>query len=126
MLINKTTIYSGEQGANEVLGSPTFIGQIVPYLGEYGISKNPESFAFKGNRKYFADKNRGAILRLSRDGITEISQAGMRDYFKDNLKIADKVVGSYDDSCDQYSISLQGDSLSGGYDTLTFDEGTGR
>ena len=46
----------------------------------------------------------------------------MRDYFKDNLKLADKVVGSYDDSSDQYSVSLQGDNMSDGYDTLTFDE----
>ena len=84
-LINKTTIYSGEQGANEVLGSPTFIGQIVPYLGEYGISKNPESFAIFGYRKYFIDRNRAAILRLSRDGITEISAYGMRDFFRDYL-----------------------------------------
>ena len=120
-LIDKDAIFTAE-GGNLTASGAQVIGQIVPYLGKYGISKNPESFAFKGNRKYFADKNRGAILRLSRDGITEISQAGMRDYFKDNLKLADKVVGSYDDSSDQYSVSLQGDNMSDGYDTLTFDE----
>jgi hypothetical protein len=120
-LIDKDAIFTAE-GGNLTASGAKVIGQIVPYLGKYGISKNPESFAFKGNRKYFADKNRGAILRLSRDGITEISQAGMRDYFKDNLKLADKVVGSYDDSSDQYSVSLQGDNMSDGYDTLTFDE----
>jgi len=62
------------------------LGQITPYLGEYGISKNPESFAVFGFRKYFADKYRNTVLRLSRDGITEISQYGMSDYFRDNLK----------------------------------------
>ena len=36
-------------------------------------------------RKYFADKDRSAILRLSRDGITEISSYGMRKYFRDQL-----------------------------------------
>ena len=57
----------------------------MPYLGEYGISRNPESFAVYGYRKYFADKDRAAILRLSRDGITEISGYGMKDYFRDTL-----------------------------------------
>ena len=88
-LISKTTVYSGEQGANESLGLPTFIGQLVPYLGEYGISKNPESFAIFGYRKYFIDRNRAAVLRLSRDGITEISAYGMRDYFRDYLATID-------------------------------------
>lgn len=83
-LINKNTIYSGDQGAAET-SSISVIGQIVPYLGEYGISKNPESFAIYGYRKYFTDKNRSAVLRLSRDGITEISSYGMRDYFRDSL-----------------------------------------
>ena len=88
-LINKSTIYSGEQGAEEALGIPKVLGQLVPYLGEYGISRNPESFAMYGYRKYFADKDRSAILRLSRDGITEISAYGMRDYFRDYLATID-------------------------------------
>ena len=84
VLINKNAIYSGDQGSVET-GAIQFFGQDVPYLGEYGISRNPESFAVFGYRKYFADKDRSAILRLSRDGITEISGYGMRDYFRDEL-----------------------------------------
>ena len=84
-LINKSTVYSGEQGAEELMGRPKVIGQLVPFLGEYGISRNPESFAIYGYRKYFVDKDRSAVLRLSRDGITEISAYGMRDYFRDQL-----------------------------------------
>jgi len=85
LLVDKSTIYSGEQGAQEALGQAKVLGQLVPYLGEYGISQNPESFAVFGYRKYFVDKDRSAILRLSRDGITEISGYGMRDYFRDYL-----------------------------------------
>ena len=84
VLINKNAIYSGDQGSLET-GNVQFFGQPVAYLGEYGISKNPESFAVYGYRKYFADKYRAAILRLSRDGITEISGYGMKDYFRDTL-----------------------------------------
>tara|TARA_A100001391_G_scaffold188758_1_gene159585 strand:- start:625 stop:2397 length:1773 start_codon:yes stop_codon:yes gene_type:complete len=84
ILINKNAIYSGDQGSVET-GNIRVLGQDVPYLGEYGISRNPESFAVYGYRKYFADKDRAAILRLSRDGITEISGYGMKDYFRDTL-----------------------------------------
>tara|TARA_R110002020_G_scaffold378765_1_gene589754 strand:+ start:5643 stop:7424 length:1782 start_codon:yes stop_codon:yes gene_type:complete len=87
ILINKNAIYSGDQGSLETGAEVNVLGQDVPYLGEYGISRNPESFAVYGYRKYFADKDRAAILRLSRDGITEISGYGMRDYFRDNLAL---------------------------------------
>ena len=120
-LIDKDALFTAEGGQLTASGARV-IGQVVPYLGKYGISKNPESFAFKGMRKYFADKNRGCILRLSRDGITEISQAGMRGYFKDNLALSDKIVGAYDDDQDAYVVSLQGSSIQTTYDTLSFDE----
>jgi len=87
VLINKNAIYTGDQGSLETGGEAPVLGQSVPYLGEYGISRNPESFAVYGYRKYFADRDRAAILRLSRDGITEISGYGMRDYFRDNLAL---------------------------------------
>ena len=83
-LIDKDAIYSAEGGSITTTAN-VVIGQITPYVGEYGISQNPESFAKFGFRKYFADVNRGSILRLSRDGITEISSYGMSDYFRDNL-----------------------------------------
>lgn len=87
-LINKNTIYSGTQGAAET-PDILVIGQNVPYSGRFGIGKNPESFAQYGFRKYFADPIRGSIIRLSRDGITEISNYGMKDYFRDNLSTLD-------------------------------------
>lgn len=87
-LINKNTIYSGTQGAAET-PDILVIGQNVPYSGRFGIGKNPESFAQYGFRKYFADPIRGSIIRLSRDGLTEISNYGMKDYFRDNLSALD-------------------------------------
>ena len=91
-LIDKDAIYSAE-GTPINTVSNVVIGQITPYSGEYGISRNPESFAHFGFRRYFADKDRNAVLRLSRDGITEISQYGMRDFFRDELaKMLDRKV----------------------------------
>lgn len=85
-LIDKDAIYTAE-GSPVQTTSNIVIGAIQPYLGEYGISKDPESFAYYGFQKYFTDKDRGVVLRLSRDGITEISQYGMVDYFRDNLPL---------------------------------------
>jgi len=85
-LIDKDTIYTTEGGTQTQAGQ-RILGQIVPYKGEYGISKNPESFAVYGYRKYFADKDRNAVMRLSNDGLTEISAYGMTDYFRDQLAL---------------------------------------
>ena len=123
-LIDKDAIYSAE-GGGSVTSSNLVIGQIVPYAGNFGISKNPESFAVYGYRKYFTDKNRNAVLRLSRDGITEISNYGMVDYFRDELSTLDdistpgKAIGAWDIHNKQYVLSLQKTSS---YNTLSFDE----
>ena len=83
-LIDKDTIYTTE-GGTQTQAAKTVIGQVVPYSGEYGISRNPESFAFYGRRMYFADRNRNAVIRLSMDGVTEINRYGMFDYFRDEF-----------------------------------------
>jgi hypothetical protein len=120
-LIDKDAIYSAEGNA-AVTSTNLVIGQIVPYAGEYGISTNPESFAVYGYRKYFTDKNRGVVLRLSKDGITEISSYGMHDFFRDELSSlnVDKIIGSWNNHTKDYNISIQTSTT---YKTLTFDEG---
>jgi len=130
-LIDKDAIYSAEGNA-AITSTQLVIGQIVPYAGNYGISRNPESFAVYGYQKYFTDKDRNAVLRLSMDGITEISSYGMLDYFRDTLASvgeSGRIVGGYDIHNKNYTISLQTtpawqenvDNPSN-YATLTFDE----
>lgn len=126
-LIDKDAIYSAE-GGGTVTSSNLVIGQVQAYAGNYGISDHPESFAVYGYRKYFADRNRNALLRLSQDGITEISQYGMTDFFRDELSTIDshvagkgKIVGGWDVYNKQYVVSLQKSSDSS-YKTLVFDE----
>jgi len=126
-LIDKDAIYSAE-GGGTVTSSNLVIGQIVPYAGNFGISKNPESFAVYGYRKYFTDKNKNSVMRLSQDGLTEISNYGMIDYFRDELGNLDavgsngKAVGGWDIYTKQYKLSLQGLNITNGYQTLAFDE----
>ena len=125
-LIDKDAIFSAE-GSGSVTSTQKVIGQIVPFTGRYGTI-DPNSFAYHGGRKYFADRNRGCVVRLSKDGITEISNYGMRDFFKDNLTKASRIVGMWDGHDKQYVLSLQDGSLSNinnsneRYYTLSFDE----
>jgi len=125
-LIDKDAIYNAE-GGGAVTSSNLVIGVIQPYAGEYGISKNPESFAIYGYQKYFSDQNNNAILRLSLNGVEEISRYGMRDFFRDDLNRistsagSGMVLGGYDIHNNQYVVSLQ-ESSSKFYNTLSFDE----
>ena len=104
-LIDKDAIFTAE-GGNLSATAKVVIGQITPYLGEFGIGKNPESFAVYGFRKYFVDKDRAAVLRLSRDGLTEISSYGMKSFFRDNLRDCNKAYGMYDLNSKSYVLSL--------------------
>ena len=100
------------------------------YAGDFGISTNPESFAVYGYQKYFSDANKNAILRLSMDGITEISAAGMIDFFRDNINqfsvpsFPARLIGGYDIYNKQYVVSIQKNVLLQdlSYETLSWDE----
>ena len=83
-LIDKDAIYSAEGNAS-ITSRFQVIGELVPYNGDFGISRNPESFASYGFQRYFVDKDRNSVLRLSKDGLTEISRYGMLDFFRDEL-----------------------------------------
>jgi hypothetical protein len=104
-LIDKDAIFTAE-GASISTSGKIVIGQIQPYLGEFGIGTDPESFAVYGFRKYFVDRDRSAVLRLSRDGITEISSYGMKSFFRKHLKISNSVLGMYDMHTKSYVLSL--------------------
>jgi len=129
-LIDKDAIYSAE-GGGTLTSSNAVIGQIQAYAGNYGISRDPLSFAVYGYRKYFTDKDRNAVLRLSQDGLTEISEYGMVDFFRDEFNSIDSpiygsglIIGGYDIYNKQYVVSLQ-KSISNPdktYNTLSFDE----
>ena len=129
-LIDKDAIYTAE-GSTSISNINTTIGTIQPFIGNFGISQNPESFAVYGYRKYFTDKDRNAVMRLSRDGLTEISNYGMIDYFRDQFDNLDqtndlpgKALGSWDIYNKQYVLSLQQNPNANNptFNTLSFDE----
>ena len=135
-LIDKDAIYTAEGQALTASGRMV-IGQIIPFAGEYGISTDPFSFAVYGYRKYFTDRKRNAVLRLSTGGeIIEISSYGMHDYFRDRLSqtnsdgnsVISKIIGGFDEHTNMYVLSIQytENILELGnkdYTTASFDEG---
>lgn len=112
ILYNKNVIFNAD-GTGNVSQSNQVLGQEVPFSGEYGISKNPESFAIYGNQIWHADANRGCILRLGGDGYTEVSANGMKDYFRDyfrNYPSPERFAG-YDPHYDEYILALPDSNL---------------
>ena len=103
---NKDSLFNAD-GNSQLVSTNAVLGDATPFVGDFGISKNPESFAKESYRAYFADKQRGAVLRLSMDGITDISNAGMDDYFRDNLKESGEIVGSFDAYSKDFNITLR-------------------
>ena len=122
--INKDVIFNAD-GNGQLVTSNKVIGTLTPYSsGDYGISTNPESFAADEFRMYFADKKRGAVLRLSNDGLTPIHEYGMEDWFNDHLGRAKALVGSYDDRKGEYNLTVHESIANGKKDvyTLSFSE----
>lgn len=107
-------IIYGDLSLNNTVGASTAVlsPQAVYYAGEFGIGRNPESFAVYGSAKYFIDVSRAVVLRLSNDGLTPISDtASMHNYFTDkcrfiNINGGTKIFGVYDIKFNEYVISF--------------------
>ena len=123
LLANKSALYNADGSAN-LISDSRVLGDSIEYGGDFGISQNPESFASYGFRCYFADKARGAVIRLSKDGLTPISDTLLSDFFKDrffedgcyNSSPSDFILGSYDEYNGMYNLSFEGQ------DTVCFNE----
>jgi hypothetical protein len=100
-------------GGSQVASIPEVLGNQVAYPGEYGISKNPESFSMWGDNLYFTDSRRGAVLSMQGDQIVDISNKGMRRYFKDLMsQYSDtQKLGGYDPHNDMYILSSNDTSV---------------
>ncbi len=102
---DKDALFNADGNTN-LVSTNRVLGNADAFAGEFGISKNPESFASYGFRAYFTDSNRGVVCRLSNNGIEVISDYGMVDFFADNLSNSSNIVGSFDDDKSSYNISV--------------------
>ena len=104
-LIDKDAIYTAE-GQPVTASTNLVIGQITPFEGNFGISRDPGSFAVHGYNKYFTDRDNSAVLKLGASGIEQISNFGMIDYFRDTLAQTGEITGGYDIYNKNYVITL--------------------
>jgi len=105
ILANKDALYNAD-GSSNVTASNAVLGDAKAFVGDYGISSNPESLAVDSYRMYFTDKQRNKVLRLSQDGLTPISDVGFISYFRDNLGTTKHLIGSYDEIKGEYNLTL--------------------
>lgn len=103
---NKDALYNAD-GKPQLISSNTVIGDVTPYQGDYGISKNPESIAVTPSTTYFTDSVKGRVLALSTEGVRPISDIGMKDYFADYMSSnVWRCLGTYDDRKKEYNLSV--------------------
>ena len=130
-LVKRNIIYNVD-GSGNVATADSVLSQAVPYLGNYGINKNPESFASYGSRMYFADIKRASILRLSQDGFTPISKIMMNNFFTDKMDYLFKtdiisdlnrvnIYGCYDVRFNEYIVAFEEVETCPAGETITYD-----
>jgi len=126
VLAKKDALFNAD-GNKNVTSNQAVLGATIPFEGDYGISRNPESFASESYRVYFTDKDRGTVMKLSKNGLNAISDKGMKDWFKDNLMNASSLIGSFDTREDQYNLTVETkdqDGIDNAF-TLSFTESKG-
>jgi len=106
-IMAKKDILFNADGSTNLTSNSAVLGQTVTFQGEFGIATNPESFAEFGFRMYYTDANKGAVLRLSGDGLTDLSDYGMHSFFSDNLSVNNKIIGTWDVGKRNYNITLE-------------------
>jgi hypothetical protein len=119
ILANKEAVFNAD-GNPQLTATDRVLGQVSTFLGDYGISNNPESLAVDQYRMYFTDTQRGAVLRLSRDGLTPISSVGMKTWFRKNLKNKTKLLGNFDTVNGEYNLTFTPSPANG--PTISFNE----
>ena len=108
VLFNKQAIYTADGNA-ALTATPNVLGQYIPYMGNRGIGKNPESFSVDdyGRIKYASVKT-GSIIRLSIDGIEDIVY-GVRNFFRDIFinRQKGKIISGYDPYLDLTTFTIE-------------------
>ncbi len=96
--VDKDVIFT-QEGLPVTADSTKVIGTPSAFEGNFGISRDPGSFAVYGYNKYFTDRDRGVVLQLGPNGLNEISNYGMIDFFRDQLNRLNpgrEITGGYD------------------------------
>lgn len=95
-------------GGGQVVSIPEVLGNQIALAGEFGISRNPESFSVYGDDTFFTDTRRGAILQLQGDKIVDISTVYMVEYFREIMTegLNTQKLGAFDPFLNLYTLSV--------------------
>ena len=95
-------------GGGQVVSIPEVLGNQIALAGEFGISRNPESFSVYGDDTFFTDTRRGAILQLQGDTIVDISTVYMVEYFREIMTegLNTQKLGAFDPFLNLYTLSV--------------------
>jgi hypothetical protein len=106
-------LLSDAVGGGDIVSISEVLGTQITYAGEYGISDNPESFAYWAESMFFTDLKRGAVIKLGSQSTVPISVQGMKEFFK-NLSLTEantQKIGALDPFKEQYVLSTNDNEL---------------
>ena len=118
VLVGKNVLNYADGDSNLAVSSKVLSDYAQVYSGDNGCSLNPESIVKYKDRFYFVDIKRGAVLRLSADGLTRISDYGMSGFFRGKGEVyislnpeestdgEFKIIAGYDPKYDEYVVTL--------------------
>lgn len=89
--VNRTTL-EDLSGRTQVSISDKVLGSYNTLLGSHG-TLNPDSVTARNGRVIWWNAKVGEWVRYSRDGLTEISEKGMKNWFKD---LSDLLIDEYE------------------------------
>jgi hypothetical protein len=108
VLFDKTAIYTAN-GNEALTATPNVLGQYIPYRGNRGIGRNPESFSTDDyGRVKYASIRTGVIVRLSIDGIEDIIY-GVKNFIRDLFinRTKGKIISGYDPYLDLTTFTIE-------------------
>jgi hypothetical protein len=113
-------------GDGQLTASDELLNTINYYSGEFGVGDCPEAWSSFNFSDYFIDNRRGAILRLSGDGITPISQLyKVNSWSSDELPLRNGSTyfcyGCFDQKLNNYILAIDATPDSAAQ-TIIFDE----
>ena len=118
--INKSVIETGTQsGLVSLAASP--VNNLVSYSADFG-TQNPESVTIRDGVVYFADVERSALVKVSQQGMTVMSDMENKSTFDDRFDNSTSVVSGFDPEDDIVFFTF---NASGGSRTFGWDEKSG-
>ena len=91
------------------------------YAGDWGCNLNPESVLIYDTQVFFADASRGKVIRITREGLSAISDKGLSRLLDGKFQnvsyssTTKKVLSGFDPDDQYYYVTIKSDSATNTY-----------